>query len=94
MRGSTYRYFTGGPLFPFGYGLSYTKFVYSNLRFESKSVKAGEAVKVSADVMNAGERAARKGSIVSHRHEGICAVQIRILVGFERISLRPKEKVP
>ena len=73
MRGSTYRYFTGGPLFPFGSGLSYTKCVYSNLRFESKSVKAGEAVKVSADVMNAGERAARKGPIVSHHHEGICA---------------------
>ncbi|HEX6731043.1 MAG TPA: glycoside hydrolase family 3 C-terminal domain-containing protein, partial [Pyrinomonadaceae bacterium] len=52
MDGRTYRYFKGEPLYPFGHGLSYTKFLYSNLRFEPKSVKAGEPVKVSVEVMN------------------------------------------
>src|SRR4026208_587010 len=56
MEGRTYRYFKGEPLYPFGYGLSYTRFDYSNLRFQSKTVKAGESMKVSVDVTNAGDR--------------------------------------
>ena len=93
MQGRTYRYFKGEPLYPFGYGLSYTKFNYTNLRFEKKSVQAGDAIKVSVDVTNAGER---EGDEVVQLYvtdtAATAPVPIRTLVGFERISLRPREK--
>jgi beta-glucosidase len=88
MAGRTYRYFKGEPLYPFGYGLSYTKFVYSKLKSE-----VGESVKVSVDVMNAGEIA---GDEVVQLYltdmDASVPVPIRTLVGFDRISLRPREK--
>ncbi|HEU4833248.1 MAG TPA: glycoside hydrolase family 3 C-terminal domain-containing protein [Pyrinomonadaceae bacterium] len=93
MQGRTYRYFKGEPLYPFGYGLSYTKFVYSNLRFDEKSVKAGESIKVSVDVTNAGER--EGDDVVQLYLTDVAAsapVPLRTLVGFDRISLRPREK--
>jgi beta-glucosidase len=93
MQGRTYRYFKGEPLYPFGYGLSYTNFAYSNLRIESKSVKAGEPVKVSVEVTNTGDR---EGDEVVQLYltdtAASAPVPIRTLVGFERVSLRPKEK--
>jgi beta-glucosidase len=93
MQGRTYRYFKGEPLYPFGYGLSYTNFAYSNLRFESKSVKPGEPMKVSVDVTNAGDRDGDE--VVQLYLTDVAAsspVPIRTLVGFDRVSLRPKEK--
>jgi beta-glucosidase len=92
MAGRTYRYFKGEPLYPFGYGLSYTKFTYSNLRVD-KSVKAGEPVKVTVDVTNAGERAGEE--VVQLYLTDVAAsapVPIRTLVGFDRIPLRPRER--
>jgi len=91
MQGRTYRYFKGEPLYRFGYGLSYTKFAYSNLRV--KSAKIGESVKVTVDVTNAGERDGDE--VVQLYLSDVAAsapVPIRTLVGFERISLRPREK--
>jgi len=51
--GQTYRYFKGGPLYPFGHGLSYTTFEYQNLKIDSKQ-KAGDSVKLSVEVKNTG----------------------------------------
>jgi beta-glucosidase len=56
MTNRTYRYFSGEPLYPFGYGLSYTKFAYSNLKAPT-TVKPGEPVTVKVKVENIGERA-------------------------------------
>src|SRR6185369_1513491 len=93
MQRHTYRYFKGEPLYPFGYGLSYTKFAYSNLRVESRTVKAGEPVKVTVDVTNTGDR---DGDEVVQLYltdtAASAPVPIRTLVGFDRLSLRPKEK--
>ena len=54
MKGRTYRYYEGSPMFPFGYGLSYSTFIYSSLVLNSRKVKAGEAVSLTATVKNRG----------------------------------------
>ncbi len=55
MKGRTYKYFEGEPLYPFGYGLSYTSFQYSDLKM-AKKAKMGEKVKVSVNVTNTGDK--------------------------------------
>jgi beta-glucosidase len=55
MAGRTYRYFKGEPLYPFGYGLSYTRFQYSNLQI-AKTARSGDTVRVTVNVKNTGGR--------------------------------------
>jgi beta-glucosidase len=93
MQGRTYRYFKGDPLYPFGFGLSFTRFEYTNLKFSGKTVHAGDPVKVSADVQNVGERAGEE--VVQLYVSDVAAsvpVTIRALAGFDRVSLKPGEK--
>jgi beta-glucosidase len=52
MKGRTYRYFEGQPLYPFGFGMSYSKFAYSNAKLSTASLKAGSDLKVDVDVRN------------------------------------------
>jgi beta-glucosidase len=54
MSHRTYRYFEGKPLYPFGYGLSYSKFTYDNLKLSAATINAGDSLAVDADVRNAG----------------------------------------
>ena len=49
MQGRTYRYFKGEPLYPFGFGLSYTKFKYDKLKLSAEKVKAGEELRITAE---------------------------------------------
>ena len=56
MKNRTYRYFQGEPLYPFGYGLSYSKFEYSNLKLSNATLKAGDSLTVDADVRNTSQR--------------------------------------
>lgn len=93
MNGRTYRYFKGEPLYPFGFGLSFTKFKYSNLNFSAKAVNAGDPVKVSLEVQNVGDRAGDE--VVQLYLTDLAAsvpVAIRALAGFDRVSLKPGEK--
>lgn len=55
MKGRTYRYLEKEPLYPFGYGLSYSKFKHSNLSISAKTVNIGEPIKISVDIENIGE---------------------------------------
>jgi beta-glucosidase len=92
MEGRTYRYFRGEPLYPFGYGLSYTKFAYSNLRL-SKTVVAGADTQITVDVQNTG--AVAGDEVVQLYVADLSAtvpVPIRSLVGVSRIMLKPGEK--
>lgn len=92
MRGRTYRYFEGKPLYPFGHGLSYTKFRYSNLKFPGK-IRAGQKVMVLVDVENIGEMSGDE--VVQLYLKDLKAsvpVPIRSLQGFKRIFLKPGEK--
>ncbi len=56
MARRTYRYFTGEPLYPFGHGLSYTRFAYSKLELSKPKLEAGEPLTVTAEVANTGSR--------------------------------------
>lgn len=88
MKERTYKYFTGTPLYPFGHGLSYTKFDYSDFSIP-KSVKAGEAVTVSVKVTNTGGRAGDEVvQLYVTDREASAPVPIRKLVGFRRIHLK------
>jgi beta-glucosidase len=93
MEGRTYRYFRGEPLYPFGFGLSYTKFKYDNLKLSADKVKAGEGVRVSVSVQNVGDRAGNE--VVQLYVTDVAAsvpVPIRSLAGVRRISLKPRER--
>jgi beta-glucosidase len=92
MKGRTYRYFTGTPLYPFGHGLSYTTFAYRNLRTDVQSVPATGSVAVSVDVSNTGARAGDEvvQLYVSHPSSKITRA-IKDLRGFRRVTLRPGE---
>jgi beta-glucosidase len=56
MKNRTYRYFEGQHLYPFGFGLSYSKFSYANVKLSATSLKAGEPLSVDADVKNTSDR--------------------------------------
>jgi beta-glucosidase len=92
LKGRTYRYFAGEPLFAFGFGLSFTKFDYSNLVLPNET-KAGNDVNISVEVQNTGKVA---GDEVVQLYvkdiEASVPVPIRSLQGFKRIHLKPGEK--
>jgi beta-glucosidase len=93
MENRTYRYFTGRPLYPFGYGLSYTTFAYRNLTVDPPQVKPGEAVTVRVEVENTG---ARSGDEVVQLYLQDSQASLPVprlqLQGFTRIHLEPGEK--
>jgi len=93
QHGSRYADMTQEPLFPFGHGLSYTQYTYSNLHLSSSKLAQGESVKVFVDVENVGQC------------EGVEIVQVYVsdvvtsvtwvnkaLKGFARVSMKPGEK--
>jgi beta-glucosidase len=93
MRGRTYRYFDGDPLYPFGHGLSYTTFAYSDLRLDKSAVRADEAFEASVTVKNTGSRAGDEVvQLYARAIDPRRPMPIRELHGFERVSLRAGEE--
>lgn len=80
------------PLYPFGYGLSYTQFSYSDFSINKSDVKAGEVVDISVKVTNTGERAGDE-IVQLYTHDAVASLTrpIKELKGFKRISLKAKE---
>jgi beta-glucosidase len=92
MKNRTYRYFKGEPLYPFGFGLSYSTFKYSKLQFEPARVRVGNPVNVSVEVQNTGQVAGDE--VVQVYLSDVAAtflVPIRSLVGIKRVTLKPGE---
>ncbi|MBN2371728.1 MAG: CIA30 family protein [Vicinamibacteria bacterium] len=89
----TYAFSTRQPLYPFGFGLSYTAFRFDNLRVEPARIAAGGTAMVSVEVTNTG---AREGDEVAqlYVHQKLASVTrpVMLLKGFERITLKPGEK--
>jgi len=89
MKGRTYRYFTGTPLYPFGYGLSYTKFSYDHLKVPGLPVNAGDAAVVEATVTNTGAVAGDEVAQLYLTFPAVPEAPLRALRGFERVHLEP-----
>ncbi|HEX3106278.1 MAG TPA: glycoside hydrolase family 3 C-terminal domain-containing protein [Terriglobales bacterium] len=91
MKGRTYRYFTREPLYPFGYGLSYTNFEYSNLSFDKNPVRAKDDVVASVDVKNAGSMASDEVVEIYLAYPNAKGAPLRALAGFKRVHLEAGE---
>jgi len=90
--GKTYMYFKSEPLYPFGFGLSYTTFKYSNLRTSAPIMAKDGSVTVSVDVTNTGSRAGDDVVEMYVKHLGSKVERPREeLKGFERVALQPGE---
>ncbi|MGV9204920.1 MAG: glycoside hydrolase family 3 C-terminal domain-containing protein [Promethearchaeia archaeon] len=93
MKYRTYRYAQAEPLYPFGFGLSYTDFLYSNLMLSQRELRVGDSLEVSVDVTNIGER---KGEEVVQLYLKDVEASVRIpkygLRGFKRVTLSQREK--
>lgn len=87
MRGRTYRYFEGKPLYPFGYGLSYTTFSYSNLTLPTSAVTAGEPLTAEVTVTNTGKRAGDEVVQLYLSFPNVTGRPIRALRAFRRVHL-------
>jgi beta-glucosidase len=93
MADRTYRYFGGEPLYPFGYGLSYTKFEYRNSRVDRAAVEAADpAVTISVDVANTGNMDGDEVVQLYLAHPGVAGAPIRALEGFQRVHLARGEQ--
>ena len=89
---SRYQDLSSKPLYPFGYGLSYTTFRFEQLRLSKNQFKAGETSELSVDVTNTGQTA---GDVVAqiyiHQRAGSASRPVRQLEGFRRVALKPGE---
>lgn len=92
MAKRTYRYFDGEPLYPFGYGLSYTSFAYHNLRLDQPNVAVDGSVTVSVDVANTGKIAGDEVVQLYLSHSEVASAPLRALAGFKRVHLEPAEQ--
>ena len=80
------------PLYPFGYGLSYTTFRFDHLRLTKSSMKTGDATEVEVDVTNTGRvRGDAVAQVYIHQRWGSASRPVRQLKGFQRVSLQPGE---
>jgi len=88
----TYMYFDQPVLFPFGHGLSYTQFEYSNLKINAENIHKDDEIEISFDVKNIGERSGDEvAQVYVHADEAPVKVPFNQLKAFRRITLSPGE---
>lgn len=91
MKGRTYRYFEGKPLYPFGYGLSYTTFSYRGLQLPKKKIRAGDPLVAEVTVTNTGTREGDEVVQLYLSFPNVPGAPLRALRGFQRVHLKPGE---
>jgi beta-glucosidase len=91
MKHRTYRYFDGTPLYPFGYGLSYTTFSYEHGLLSTKNLQAGDSLEVTVQLKNRGERNGEEVVECYLIPKDQPDAPLRTLVGFEKVQLRQGE---
>ena len=89
MKSRTYRYFHGKPLYPFGYGLSYTTFDYRDLTLPQESIKAGDPLNAEVTVTNTGKRAGEEVAQLYLKFPPVPGAPLKALRGFARVHLQP-----
>jgi len=89
MKGRTYRYFEGAPLWPFGYGLSYTTFSYSDLSLQTSTINAGDPLDAAVTITNSGKVAGDEVVQLYLKFPDVAGAPIRALRGFQRVHLEP-----
>ncbi len=92
MAGRTYRYAAEEPLYPFGFGLSYTHFAYSDLTLDKRTIQVGESLSLSCRLTNSGSMEADEVvQIYLSDLEASTVAPLHTLIGFRRVSLKPGE---
>jgi beta-glucosidase len=91
MNNRTYRYFKGTPLYPFGYGLSYTTFSYTALSVPKNPIKAGDPLVVEVTVTNTGKREGDEVAQVYLSFPNVAGAPLRALRAFKRVHLKQGE---
>jgi beta-glucosidase len=93
-RNRSYLFNSREPLFPFGYGLSYTQFHFDKLRVEPKTIRTGGTAKVSVDITNTGDRAGDEvAQMYIHQRVASITRPVMRLGGFKRLRLEPGQKM-
>jgi beta-glucosidase len=87
MAKRTYRYFDGEPLYPFGFGLSYTTFAYDKAHVDRAKISGKEPVAISVEVKNTGTMASDEVVQLYLTHPGVAGAPLRALKGFQRVSI-------
>ncbi len=92
MKGRTYRYITEEPLYPFGFGLSYSRFEYSDLKLDQTRITSGDSLHVSLTLKNVGGcDSAEVAQFYLSDLQASSAVPFHHLIGFERVNLKAGE---
>ena len=91
MQNRTYRYFKGKPLYPFGYGLSYTTFSYTDLTLPKAAISAGAPLTAEVTVTNTGKREGDEVAQLYLSFPSVAGAPLRALRGFKRVHLNPGE---
>jgi beta-glucosidase len=87
MKDRTYRYFSGTPLYPFGYGRSYSTFAYSGLKLDHPALPAGQPLTVEAEVKNTSARDGDEVAELYVTYPQLAGAPLRALKGFTRVHL-------
>ena len=94
MKGRTYRYMTQTPLYPFGYGLSYTTFDYKNAKLSKDKIASNESVTLSFDIANTGKMDGDEVAQIYIKNPNDPAGPLKAMKAFKRVNVKAGSEQP